>query len=49
MSRAIFLAPVKSQNATTRCPKVCVIIEANDVLPVTDFVNPMLMFKQVRK
>jgi len=28
---------------------VCVIIEANEVLPVTDFVNPALMFKLVRK
>jgi hypothetical protein len=49
MSLAIFLAPVRSQNATTRCPTVCVIIEANEVLPVTDFVNPALMFKLVRK
>jgi hypothetical protein len=31
------------------CPTVCVIIEANEVLPVTDFVNPALMFKLVRK
>ena len=49
MNRAILGAPLISHSARMRCPKVCVINEPNEVLPVTDLVNPTLMFRPVRK
>ena len=42
-------AAFKSHIASMRCPNVCVAYEPKEVLPLTDLVSPMLMFKVVRK
>ena len=42
-------AVFRSHIARMRCPNVCVAYEPKEVLPVTDLVSPMLIFRVVRK